>query len=86
MNRTKAIAIMSAGLLSFSLSACGGPELTESEVLDPTKHVKWASESLMPQWDDARMVINPLAAVPEAAQDLPETLTLEKGSGNTPFD
>lgn len=86
MNRTKAIAIMSAGLLSFSLSACGGPELTESEVLDPTKHVRWASESLMPQWNDAKMVINPLAAVPEAARELPETLALESGNRSNPFE
>ncbi|MDN8604773.1 hypothetical protein Q0N48_01925 [Corynebacterium ureicelerivorans] len=85
MNRTKAIAIMSAGLLSFSLSACGGPELTESEVLDPTKHVRWASESLMPQWNDAKMVINPLAAVPEAARDLPETLAIGKRNVDSPF-
>lgn len=87
MNRTKAIAVMSAGLLSFSLSACGGPELTESEVLDPTKHVKWAADALLPEWGDgANMQISPLAAVPAAARDLPETYSIGEVSGGLTMD
>lgn len=84
MNRTKAIALLGAGLLTVSLSACGGADETESEVLDPTKHATSAAESLKPQWNNnARMAVDPLEAAPEAARDLPETRSL--GGTNSDF-
>ncbi len=77
MNKTKAIALLGAGLLTVSLSACGGADETETEVLDPTKHATTAAESLKPQWNNnARMAVDPLEAAPEAARDLPETRSL----------
>ena len=56
MNKTKAIALLGAGLLTVSLSACGGADETETEVLDPTKHATTAAESLKPQWNNLSLI------------------------------